>query len=172
MYKMVLRHDVGSPAPGFILKDAAGRDVSLGSYRGRSNVVLVFFTGSHDSQAVRSLAELARSYDRVRAGEAEVVAITPEVPGKVRTLVEGLNPPFAVLSDPEQAVVKEYDVYDPSNNWTWPAAFIIDRDGVVQYAFRGASAPNTPPVEYILLKLALMKEGKAAPGPGVTRART
>jgi len=166
---MVLRHDVGGQAPGFALKDAAGRDVALDGYRGQRLVVLVFFAGGYDRDAVRNLRALAERYPRIREDGAEVLAITPELPGKVQTLVEKLDLPFPVLSDPDMKVVKEYDVYDPTYNWTWPAAFIVDREGVIQYAFRGASPPNTPPVEYILLKLTQMKEG-GAPVAGRAKA--
>ena len=171
MYRMVLKHDVGAQAPDFSLKGPDGRAISLGDFRGKSHLVLVFFTGGFDRDAVRSLQALAGSYRRIRESDAELVAVTPELPGKVKTLVERLQPPFPLVSDPELKAVKEYDVYDATNNWTWPAAFIVDRDGVIQYAFRGVSPPNTPPVEYILMKLTQMKEGKA-PGEAAGRART
>jgi peroxiredoxin len=80
-------------------------------------------------------------------------------------MVENMSLPFTVLSDPDMKVVKEYDVYDPMMNWTWPAAFIIDKDGIIQYAFRGASAPNTPPVEYIWARLLKMKEAREGKTP-------
>ncbi len=168
MYRMVLRHDVGGQAPGFALKDRTGKEATLDSFR-PDVVLLVFFTGGFDRDAVRSLRELVKGHQRILDSDAVLVAITPELPGKVQTLVESMSLPFTVLSDPEMKVVKEYDVYDPVTNWTWPAAFIIDRDGVIQYAFRGASPPNTPPVDYILLKLARMKEGKAAAAAGEAR---
>jgi peroxiredoxin Q/BCP len=168
MYRMVLRHDVGGQAPDFALKDGTGKEVSLDSFR--SNVVvLVFFVGGFDRDAVRNLRELAKNYQRIQDSDAVIVAVTPELPGKVQTLVEKMSLPFTVLSDPEMKVVKEYDIYNPDTNWTWPAAFVIDRDGVIQYAFRGASAPNTPPVEYICLKLMQMKTGKAPTAAGKAR---
>ncbi len=166
---MVLKHDVGGPAPGFTLKGPAGGDVSLEDYRGKSSVVLVFFAGGHDRDAVRNLRALKGSCPRIQASDAAVIAITPELPGKAKTFADGEGFPFPVLSDPDLKVVREYDVYDSASNWTYPAAFIIDRDGVIQYAFRGVSPPNTPPVEYILLKLTQMKEGKA---PAAARAKT
>ncbi len=169
MYRMVLRHDVGGQAPGFTLKDGTGRDVSLEGFR-PGVVVLIFFAGGYDRESVRNLRAFAEDYQRIRDSDAVVVAITPELPGKVQTLTEKQDLPFVVLSDPEMKVVREYDVYNPEQNWTWPAAFIVDRDGVIQYAYRGASAPNTPPLDYIKLKLEWMKTGKTPPPPG--RART
>jgi len=170
MYRMVLKHDVGAQAPGFTLKDPDGRDVSLESFREKGNVALIFFTGGFDRDALRNLQTLADRYPRIRDTDTEVIAITPELPGKVKTLAGSLNPPFQILSDPDLKVVKEYDIFNPDTNWAWPAAFIIDRAGVIQYAFRGASAPNTPPIDYMLMKLNQMKEGKAPAAAG--RART
>jgi peroxiredoxin len=129
--------------------------------------LLIFFTGGFDRDAVRNLRAIAERYQRIRESDTEVLAITPELPGKVKTLAGSLNPPYPMLSDPDLKVVKEYDIYNPDTNWTWPAAFIIDRAGIIQYAFRGASPPNTPPVDYILLKLTQMKEGKV---PTATRS--
>ena len=34
---------VGSPAPGFKLKDQFGREIDLASFRGKSNVMLLFY---------------------------------------------------------------------------------------------------------------------------------
>lgn len=172
MYKMVLRHDVGSPAPDFTLKDASGREVSPSGYKGKSNVVLIFFIGGFDLHSMRNLRALIDNYRQIRENDAEVIAITPELPGKVETIVENLKPPFVIISDPELSVAKEYDVYNPEEKWVWPAAYIIDKDGVIQYAYRGASAPNTPPVEYIEMKLLQMKAGKAPAAPGPARPRT
>jgi peroxiredoxin len=170
MYRMVLKHDVGAQAPGFTLKDPDGRDVSLESFREKENVLLIFFIGGFDRDAVRNLRAIAERYQRIRESDTEVLVITPELPGKLKTLAGSLNPPYPMLSDPDLKVVKEYDIYNPDTNWTWPAAFIIDRAGIIQYAFRGASPPNTPPVDYILLKLTQMKQGKAPTAAG--RART
>ena len=158
---MTLRLDVGIQAENFRLKDGEGREVALEDYRGRDNVLLLFFLGGFDLFAMRGLRELARMYSDIKSLDTEVLAITPELQGKVKTLTDNLKPPFRVLSDPELKTVKMYDVYDPMKNWTWPAAFIIDRNGIVQYSFRGASPPNTPELQYIISKLRQMKEGKS-----------
>lgn len=158
MYRMIIRLDVGANAEDFRLKNAAGKEVSLSEYRGKSNLVLVFFAGGYDKYAMRNLREISERYPEIKGLNAEVLAITPELPGKVRTLTDNLRSPFEILSDPQMDVVRKYDVYDPNTRWTWPAAFIIDTNGVIQYAFRGASPPNTPHVDYLLLKLRQMKQ--------------
>jgi cytochrome oxidase Cu insertion factor (SCO1/SenC/PrrC family) len=39
------RIKVGQPAPDFTLKDSNGKNVSLADYRGKKNVVLIFYRG-------------------------------------------------------------------------------------------------------------------------------
>jgi cytochrome oxidase Cu insertion factor (SCO1/SenC/PrrC family) len=39
------RVKVGHPAPDFTLEDSEGKNVSLADYRGKKNVVLVFYRG-------------------------------------------------------------------------------------------------------------------------------
>ncbi|CAJ36429.1 peroxiredoxin-like bacterioferritin comigratory protein [Methanocella arvoryzae MRE50] len=157
---MILRLDVGSRAEDARLKNADGKDVSLSDYIGRSNLVMIFFLGGFDLHSMRSLRDFIDRYQDLRELGADVIAITPELPGKVKTITENLKPPFTLLSDPELDSVRKYDVYNPTTNWTWPAAFIIDKDGVIQYAYRGASPPNVPDLGYITMKLRQMAGAK------------
>jgi cytochrome oxidase Cu insertion factor (SCO1/SenC/PrrC family) len=39
------RIKVGQPAPDFTLEDSDGKNISLSDYRGKKNVVLVFYRG-------------------------------------------------------------------------------------------------------------------------------
>jgi cytochrome oxidase Cu insertion factor (SCO1/SenC/PrrC family) len=39
------RVEVGHPAPDFTLEDSEGKNVSLADYRGKKNVVLIFYRG-------------------------------------------------------------------------------------------------------------------------------
>lgn len=41
----VNRVKVGQPPPDFTLEDAEGKNISLSDYRGKKNVVLVFYRG-------------------------------------------------------------------------------------------------------------------------------
>lgn len=150
MYKLVLRLDVGSRAEDFTLKDFNGNAVSLGSLIGRGIVFLTFYRGGFDKESVRYLRALADNHERLKDLGVEVVAVTPELPEKARGTAESLSLPFTVLCDPELTATKQYDVYDPSMEWCWPAGFVIGEDGAVQYVYRGVSPPNTPPVPYLM----------------------
>ncbi len=157
MYKLALRLDVGSQAEDFTLNDTHGKPFRLGGLAGKAIVFLTFYRGGFDRDSLRYLKELAEAYPRLRELGAEVVAVTPELPEKAKSTAEALNLPFTVLPDPELKVTRQYDVYDPRENWCWPAGFLIGRDGAIQYAYRGVSPPNTPPLPYLLDKLEKMK---------------
>lgn len=152
MYKLILRLDVGSRAEDFTLESPDGKPFSLGDVMGKAIIFLTFFRGGFDKESVKYLKELNNVYDKLRDMGVEVVAVTPELPQKAKGLVDALSLKFQVLCDPELKVTKQYDVYDPASEWCWPAGFIIDRDGTIQYAFRGVSPPNTPPLHYLLKK--------------------
>ncbi len=165
MYKMVLRLDVGSRAEDFALTDYRGDTVRLSDLTGKGMVLFAFFRGGFDKESIKFLRALKDSYQKIRDAGCEVLAITPELPQKAATVVSDLQLPFNVACDTDMKVAKMYDVYNPAMNWCWPAAFILDRNGVIQYSFRGASPPNTPPMEYILRKIEQMKKAEEQQAP-------
>lgn len=171
MYKLVLRLDVGKQAEVFTLNDHRGKPVNLGDHIGKDIVFLTFYRGGFDKEAVRYLNALKEYYPKIRDLGVEVIAVTPELPSKVESTVNSLGLPFIVLSDPELKATKTYDVYDPSAEWCWPAGFVIDRKGTIQYAFRGVSPPNTPPVPYLMKKFEQMHKQEQEAGAAAAAAR-
>lgn len=170
MYKMVLRLDVGSRAEDFMLKDMEGKAVKLSDLAGEGIVFFTFFQGSFDPESIKFLRALKESYDKMREMGAQVIAITPELPPKADKMARDLQLPFPVLCDTDLSASKLYDVYNPAMNWCWPAGFILDAEGVIQYSFRGASAPNTPPVSYVLKKVEQLKKAQEQPKPAAQAA--
>jgi thioredoxin-dependent peroxiredoxin len=171
MYKLVLRLDVGSQAEDFTLKDHEGRPVRLNDMIGKGIILLTFYTGGFDRESMRYLKMLGDNYGKMKEMGVEVVAITPELTQKVDGTVRSLQLPFNVLSDPELKVAKQYDVYDPMAEWCYPAAFVIDKNGIIQYVYRGVSSPNTPPVPYLLKKFEQMAKKEQETGADTATAR-
>jgi peroxiredoxin Q/BCP len=168
MYKLALRLDVGSQAEDFTLNDFTGKPFRLGDLMGKAVVFLTFYRGGFDRESVRYLEELAGDYKKLRELGVEAVAVTPELPEKVKATAEALRLPFTALSDPGLKVTRQYDVYSPADEWCWPAGFIIGRDGEVQYAYRGVSPPNTPPLPYLLKKFEQMRgQSPGAPAAAI-----
>ena len=171
MYKLALRLDVGSQAEGFTLNDHGGKPVKLSDNIGKNIVLLTFYTGGFDRESMKYLIMLRDNYQKLKEMGVDVTAVTPEMPQKAGGTVRSLQLPFNVLSDPELKVAKQYDVYDPVAEWCYPAAFIIDRNGIIQYVFRGVSPPNTPPVPYLLKKFEEMAKKDQETGAGTATAK-
>ena len=165
MYKMVLRLDVGSRAEDFTLTSCKGGTVRLSDLIGKGIVFFTFYRGGFDLESIKYLKALKESYRKIREAGADVLAITPELPPKALSVAQELELPFDVVCDTDMSVAKMYDVYDGIMNWCWPAGFIVGRDSVIQYAFRGASPPNTPPVEYVSRKIEQLKKAEEQPQP-------
>jgi peroxiredoxin Q/BCP len=172
MYKLALRLDVGSQAEDFTLRDYRGEQVKLSDHLGKGIVFLTFYRGGFDRESISYLKALGDCHGKLKELGVDVIAITPELPGMVKTTVASLDTPFVILSDPELQVTKQYDVYNAGAEWCWPAAFAIDRDGVIQYTYRGISPPNTPPVQYLIKKFEQMwKKEQEAEGAVTAMAR-
>ena len=170
MYKMVLRLDVGSRVEDFTLASCKGGNVRLGDLIGKGIVFFTFYRGGFDPESIKYLKALKESYQKTREAGADVLAITPELPAKALSVSRELELPFEVVCDTDMRVARMYDVYDEIMNWCWPAGFIVGKDGVIQYAFRGASPPNTPPVDYVARKIEQLKKAEEQSQPAARAA--
>jgi peroxiredoxin len=135
-------------APPFTLKDMAGREVSLESFRGKV-VVLNFWTKTcrpclEEMPALGELTKVLQS----RSDVAVVAVSTDEGPGEVSDLLKGIfkeDPPFPVLFDPESTVVK-----GKYGTTLFPETWILDQRGVVRARFDGGRDwTNAAVVEFV-----------------------
>ena len=67
-----------------------------------------------------------------------------------KALSDKLGVTFPLLSDPEQAIVKAFGVYDPGNEIAWPFIFIIDKDGKIVWRKYLDEYKVRPPIKDIL----------------------
>ena len=66
-----------------------------------------------------------------------------------RAMGEKLILPFPLLADPDGEVIRRYGVWDEEGKIARPAIFVIDRAGIVRYAYVGedfADRPGDQPV--------------------------
>jgi len=126
---------IGDPAPQFSLPSTKGTSVALKDYADKSKVVLVFYRGYWWPYCRKQLASLAADYDKFRAVDAEIIAISVDNKDKSRELVDKLKLPFPVLSDTEHRVIDAYDLFNPDGKIAKPAVLVIDKKGVVRWTF-------------------------------------
>lgn len=127
---------VGDPAPDFTLKDQNNQPVSLASFRGRKNVVLVFFPLAFTGICQRELDDIRdRVSNFVNDDTATLtISVGPSPTHKVWATERGFT--FPVLSDfwPHGEVSRAYGVFNEVSGFANRGTFVIDRDGVVRFA--------------------------------------
>lgn len=132
---------IGSRAPDFTLRRMSGGTVTLSSFRGKKNVVLVFYRGYWCPYCIKQLAGMRQLLDSEMKKGTELLAVSvDDSAGTQRTIgrisADGIAPDFAFLSDPDHAVIARYGILNPSGGdrgIPHPATYVIDRDGVVRW---------------------------------------
>src|SRR4051794_32374910 len=104
--------DIGSMAPDFTLKNQHGEDISLSSFRGAKNVVLVFFPFAFSGICTGELSDIR---DRLEDfGDAEVLAISCDHFFSNRAFADRDGYAFSILSDfwPHGEVSRSYGTFN------------------------------------------------------------
>ena len=135
--------EVGQEAPDFTLKDAANEDVALSSFRGRKNVVLVFYPLAFSSVCTRQLTEIGGHEARYADEDAQVVGVSVDsryVQGRFAQEL-GLRDTILLADfEPKGAVSRAYGVYLGGPGFSGRATFVIDKAGIV----RGVALTDAP----------------------------
>jgi len=144
MYRTEERPVVGDFAPDFYLKDSNGDEVKLSNYRGRVNVLLVFYRGESDPYSMRWLSRLNDDYLFFRSLETDILAVSPDGIDKTRDTVTRYKIPFRLLSDPQMKVINKYGVLNELENGDDASVFIIDKSGKIRYKYIGIVPSDMP----------------------------
>lgn len=128
----------GQKAPAFTLHDTDKKEVSLKDLQGK-NVLLVFFPLAFTSVCTKELCSLRDNIALYNNADASVFGISVDSPQTLTKFKEeqGLN--FTLLSDFNKEASAAYgSIYDSFGGWmkgvSKRSAFVIDRQGIVQYA--------------------------------------
>lgn len=127
---------VGSIAPDFTLRDQNNRPVSLSSYRGEKNVLLVFFPLAFTGTCESELGGIRDSLQLFENDDAAVVAISVGPPPTHKVWSGSQGYLFPVVSDfwPHGEVSRAYGVLNEKNGYPNRGTFVVDRDGVIRFA--------------------------------------
>ena len=86
--------------------------------------------------------------------DAQLLAIAPDTLENARDFFQRHEIPFPCLPDPDRAVYRQYDVKSAMVSLGQrPGLFIVDREGVVRYAYLGWQQWEIPSVEETLREL-------------------
>ena len=126
---------IGSAAPDFVLVNQHGEKVSLSSFKGKKNVVVLFYPFAFSGICTGELCALRDDLSAFQNENVELVAIScdPMYANKVFAEQEGYK--FQVLSDfwPHGAIAKAYGVFEESRGCATRGTFIVDKDGNLKW---------------------------------------
>ena len=127
---------VGSEAPDFTLKDQNGQQVTLSDYRGKKNVLLVFFPLAFTGICQGELDYVRDHLPEFDNDHTAVLAISAGPPPTHKIWATQSGFLFPVLSDfwPHGAVAQDYGVFNADSGIANRGTFLVDRDGVIRFA--------------------------------------
>ena len=148
---------VGDRAPDFELPNASGKRVKLSALLEHGPVVVTWYRGAWCPYCNIALRGFQKVLPEIKAEGASLVAVSPQTPDNSLTTVEKDGLGFEVLSDRGNKVAHTFGVAykvpavvveqlkgrldlskyngDSSNELPLGATYVIDRQGVIRYAF-------------------------------------
>jgi peroxiredoxin len=160
---------IGTKAPDFSLptKTAEGpKQIKLSDNFGKRNTMLLFFPMAFTGTCTTEMCGMSQELNAYAALNANVYGISGDNPFAQEAWAQKEKITVPLLSDYEHKVAKAYDVmYDsflPQMNLGMGgvakrSAFIIDQNGVIQYAESHDDARELPNFEKIKARLADLK---------------
>ena len=125
----------GQPAPDFTLANQFGEKVTLSSFQGKKNVVVVFIPFAFTGTCTGELCALRDDVSAFQNEGVELLAVSCDsmFTQKVFATQEGYT--FPVLSDfwPHGEVAKAYGVFNEERGCAFRGTFIIDKAGVLRW---------------------------------------
>jgi peroxiredoxin len=142
---------IGQEAPDFTLKNTDMQDVTLSSFRGQKNVVLLFVPLAFTGVCTTELCSVRDNLNAYSQLNAEVFGISVDSPFAQKAWKEKEQLNFALLSDFNRQAVKaygaQYDSLIGLQGVAKRAAFVIDKQGKVRYAEVLENARDLPNFE-------------------------
>ena len=124
---------IGQAAPEFEIANQHGEMVSLASFKGQKNVLLMFYPFSFTGTCTGELCALRDDLSSFQNDDLQLLAISCDSPFTQRVFAEQENYQFPVLSDfwPHCAVAKAYGVFEESKGCALRGSFLIDKEGIL-----------------------------------------
>jgi peroxiredoxin (alkyl hydroperoxide reductase subunit C) len=129
--------EVGQEAPDFTLKGPGGEPVTLSFFRGRKNVVLMFYPLAFSGVCTRQLTAVAGNETRYAGEDAQVLGVSVDSHHAQSAFASSLGLRDAILLGdfaPKGDVARAYGVYNDAAECSHRATFVIDKGGIVRRA--------------------------------------
>ncbi|HTL17685.1 MAG TPA: redoxin domain-containing protein [Patescibacteria group bacterium] len=142
---------VGTKAPDFTLKSkqASGLvDIKLSNNFGKKSTVLLFFPAAFTSVCTQEMCDITAGLNGYSGLNADVIGISIDTPFAQEAWAQKEKIQIPLASDLNKEVIKKYDVVFPMlagvGDTAARAAFVIDKNGIVQYSEQTPTPKDLP----------------------------
>jgi peroxiredoxin len=149
---------VGTPAPEFSLKDQNQKEVKLSDFRGKKNVVLIFYPLDWSPVCTNEHACVVNAMKQFEDLDAQVLGLSVDSVWSHKAYAEKMHINYPLLADfhPRGAVAAKYGVYLEDKGITGRAISIIDRNGNLAW-HKNYDIPVVPDIDEVSKALAAVK---------------
>ncbi len=152
---------IGEKAPEFTLKTKTPQgleDVKLSDQFGKGSTVLLFFPAAFTSVCTQEMCDITAGLNAYEGLSARVIGISVDTPFAQEAWAQKEGIKVTLASDLNKAVSKAYGVLLEDllgmGSLSARAAFVIDKEGVIQYAEQTPTPKDLPDFDAIKAKLA------------------
>ena len=149
---------VGEKAPEFRALDSALKEKKLSDYKGHKTV-LAFFPGAFTSVCTKEMCTFRDSMSAFNGLDAKVVGISVDQPFSLAEFAKQNKLNFDLISDADREISKKYEsLHENFINIHGLTAskrsvFVLDKDGVVRYAWVSEDPGKEPDYEAVKKEL-------------------
>ncbi|HET9401364.1 MAG TPA: peroxiredoxin [Candidatus Acidoferrales bacterium] len=149
---------VGQAAPEFTLKDQSQKEVKLGDYKGKKNVVMVFYPLDWSPVCTNEHACFVNDMRKFESLDAQVLGLSVDSVWSHKAYAEKMGIHYPLLADfqPRGAVAEKFGVFLADKGITGRAIAIIDKQGRVAW-FKQYDIPVVPDLNEVSQALAQVK---------------
>lgn len=149
---------VGQAAPEFTLKDQSMAEVKLADFRGKKNVVIMFYPLDWSPVCTNEHACVVNDMKKFDTLDAQVLGLSVDSAWSHKAYAEkmGINYPLLADFNPRGAVAAQFGVYLADKGITGRAIAIVDKGGKIAW-FKNYDIPVVPDINEVAQALAGVK---------------
>ena len=149
---------VGQAAPEFTLKDQSMAEVKLADYRGKKNVVIMFYPLDWSPVCTNEHACVVNDMKKFDTLDAQVLGLSVDSAWSHKAYAEKMGIKYPLLADfnPKGAVAAQFGVYLADKGITGRAIAIVDKTGKIAW-FKNYDIPVVPDINEVAQALAGVK---------------
>ena len=127
--------EVGDQAPDFELKNQDKEVVRLADFRGKKNVVLVFYPFAFSGICTGELCGIRDDLPTFSNDDTVTLAVSADPVPAIKAFATQESYPFPLLTDfwPHGQVAQSYGVFNEQAGAAKRGTFLIDKSGVVRH---------------------------------------